>query len=88
MPTTKPRTIISLDEDLHQLISEIAELRGIPRSKIITEFLDECKPQFQIIRQALHDIKNNDKPDLQNILIQMLGDSFENLSLTFKDIQK
>jgi hypothetical protein len=60
----------------------------MPRSKVITEFLDECKPQFQIIRQALHSIKANEKPDLQNILLQMLGDSFENLSLTFKDISK
>jgi hypothetical protein len=88
MATNKPRTIITLDEDLHQLISDIAELRDMPRSKVITEFLDECKPQFQIIRQALHSIKANEKPDLQNILLQMLGDSFENLSLTFKDISK
>jgi predicted transcriptional regulator len=88
MATNKPRTIITLDEDLHKVISDIAELRDMPRSKVITEFLDECKPQFYIIRQALESIKANEKPDLQNILLQMLGDSFENLSLTFKDINK
>jgi transketolase C-terminal domain/subunit len=88
MATNKPRTIISLDEDLHQLISDIAELRGMPRSKVITEFLDECKPQFQVVRQALQSIKANEKPDLQAVLMQMLGDSFENLSVAFKDTQK
>jgi predicted transcriptional regulator len=87
MATNKARTIISLDDDLHQLISEIAELRNMPRSKVITEFLDECKPQLEVIRHALRSIHSGEKPDLQNILMQMLGDSFENLSLAFKDVK-
>jgi transketolase C-terminal domain/subunit len=87
MATSKPRTIISLDQDLHQLISDIAELREIPRSKVITEFLEECKPQLQVVSNALNAIKNNEKPDFQSILSQMLGDSFGNLSTPFKDIK-
>jgi len=68
------------------LIEDIAELRGIKQTRVVTEILEESKPQLMIIRDALTAIKNNEKLDLDQVLSKMLGDSFANLSDAFKGL--
>ena len=51
------RTNLTLDPELDALITEISDLREIPKTRVITEILEESKPQLEIIRDALKTIK-------------------------------
>ena len=82
------RTNLTLDPELDALITEISDLREIPKTRVITEILEESKPQLEIIRDALKTIKNNEAVSLDQVLSKMLGNSFENLSDVFKGLDK
>jgi predicted transposase YdaD len=86
MATKSKRLPLTLDPELGKLIEDIAELRGIKQTRVVTEILEESKPQLMIIRDALTAIKNNEKLDLDQVLSKMLGDSFANLSDAFKGL--
>ena len=85
MATKTKRLPLTLDPELGQLISEIAELRGIKQTRVVTELLEECKPQFIAIRDALIAEKNNE-PNPQAILNKMFANSFKNLGDVFEDL--
>ena len=82
------RTNLTLDPELDALITEISDLREIPKTRVITEILEESKPQLEIIRDALKTIKNNESVSLDQVLSKRLGNSFENLSEVFKGLDK
>ena len=82
------RTNLTLDPELDALITELSDLREIPKTSVITEILEESKPQLEIIRDALKTIKNNEAVSLDQVLSKMLGNSFENLSEVFKGLDK
>lgn len=82
------RTNLTLDPELDALIAEISDLREIPKTRVITEILEESKPQLEIIRDALKTIKNNEAVSLDQVLSKMLGNSFENLSEVLKGLHK
>jgi len=85
MATKTKRLPLTLDPELGQLIAEIAELRGIKQTRVVTELLEECKPQFIAIRDALIAVKNNE-PNPQAILNKMFANSFKNLGNVFEDL--
>ena len=82
------RTNLTLNPELDALITEISDLREVPKTRVITEILEESKPQLEIIRDALKTIKNNEAVSLDQVLSKMLGNSFENLSQAFKELDK
>ena len=82
------RTNLTLDPELDALITEISDLREIPKTRVITEILEESKPQLEIIRDALKTIKNNEAVSLDQVLSKMLSSSFENLSEAFKGLDQ
>lgn len=82
------RTNLTLDPELDALITEISDLREIPKTRVITEILEESKSQLEIIRDALKTIKNNESVSLDQVLSKMLGNSFKNLSEVFKGLDK
>jgi len=88
MATKSKRLPLTLDPELGKLIEDIAELRGIKQTRVVTEILEESKPQLMVVRDALNAIKNNEKLDLDQVLSKMLGDSFHNLSVAFKGLDK
>lgn len=85
MATKTKRLPLTLDPELGQLIAEIAELRGIKQTRVVTELLEECKPQFIAIRDALIAVKNNES-NPQAILNKMFANSFKNLGNVFEDL--
>lgn len=85
MATKTKRLPLTLDPELGQLIAEIAELRGIKQTRVVTELLEECKPQFIAIRDALIAVKNNE-PNPQAILNKIFANSFKNLGDVFEDL--
>jgi len=86
MTTKSKRLPLTLDPELGQLIADIADLRGIKQTRVVTELLEECRPQLETIREALKAIKHNENPDPQAILNKLLGDSFQNVANVFRGI--
>lgn len=86
MTTKSKRLPLTLDPELGQLIADIADLRGIKQTRVVTELLEECRPQLETIRDALKAIKNNENPNPQAILNKLLGDSFQNVANALKGI--
>ncbi|EHU1539811.1 hypothetical protein A1Z21_RS19235 [Acinetobacter baumannii] len=84
MPAKSKRLPLTLDPELGNLIAEIAELRGVKQTRVVTEILKVCRPQLVIVRDSLLAIKNNEKLDLNKVLTTMLGDSFSELGDAFK----
>ena len=82
------RTNLTLDPELDSLITEISQLREVPKTRVITEILEETKPQLEIVRDALRSIKSNESVSLDQVLTKMLGQSFENLGEAFKGLDK
>ena len=82
------RTNLTLDPELDSLITEISQLREVPKTRVITEILEETKPQLEIVRDALRSIKRNESVSLDQVLTKMLGQSFENLGEAFKGLDK
>ncbi|WP_180080582.1 MULTISPECIES: hypothetical protein [unclassified Acinetobacter] len=88
MPAKSKRLPLTLDPELGKLIEDIAELRGIKQTRVVTEILEESRPQLEVVRDALKAIKNNEAVSLDQVLSKMLGNSFENLSEVFKGLDK
>lgn len=83
---TQKRLALTLSDDLDLLVTEIADLRGIKKTRVVGELLKECEPQLVVIRDALKAIRNNEKISTEDILIKMMGDSFNNISNSLKGL--
>jgi len=53
MPSQKPRLNLTLDDDLNELITDLSKLMGVPKTKVITDFLKDVKPALTDLRDAL-----------------------------------
>ena len=53
MPSQKPRLNLTLDEDINDVITDLAELMDIPKTRVITNLLKDTLPVMVEIRDAL-----------------------------------
>ena len=70
MPTAKPRINLSVDEDMNELLAELAALQGIPKATLVTQYLDMLRPHMVEIRDAIRLV--NEKKDPSKHLRKML----------------
>ena len=70
MPTAKPRINLSVDEDMNELLAELAALQGIPKETLVTQYLDMLRPHMVEIRDAIRMV--NEKKDPSKHLRKML----------------
>ena len=49
----KPRLMLTVPQDLHDLIKEIADARGVPMSSVAVELLSEMQPALELLCQFL-----------------------------------
>ena len=70
MTDRKPRIIVTVDDDMNELIAELAALQGIPKATLITQYLDMLRPHMVEIRDAIRMV--NDKKDPSPHLRKML----------------
>lgn len=71
MTDRKPRINVTVDDDMNELIAELAALQGIPKATLITQYLDMLRPHMVEIRDAMqlvNDNKNPSSPLLKMIL--------------------
>ena len=59
MPARNPRTNLTLPPDLDALISDLAELQGTAKAKVITSLLLQAQPALEQTRDALRAVQEN-----------------------------
>lgn len=59
LPSQKPRLNLTLPDSLNDVISELADLQGIPKTRIITDILLEIEPMLKQMSEALKAVKEN-----------------------------
>ncbi len=57
MPTQKPSIAFTVTKDLNELLDNVSELMGKPKSTFIVEFLTDVQPLFQELYNSLSHAK-------------------------------
>lgn len=62
MPTAKPRINLSVDEDLNELLAKLAALQGIPKATLIVDILEQMRPHFKELIEAMELVEQKKDP--------------------------
>lgn len=57
MPSRKARVALTMPDDINETLERLAELQGIPKTKLIIEMLEQYKPILDQVVDALEKIK-------------------------------
>lgn len=60
--TKSKRIALSLNPELYDVISDLAELQNKPMSRIIVEMLEELHPVLSSVRDGLKEVKESNDP--------------------------
>lgn len=91
MPAKNPRTNLTLPSDLDQIISDLSDLQGIPKARIITAILLEVQPVLEQTRDALKAVKENQEDALKiarEYAQTMMLDGNEKLGFLAQEVKK
>lgn len=68
--TERIRINLSIDDEMNDLLTELAELTGRPKTSIVKDFLYNMQPAMEMTRDGLKALKDNRSiaPALQNML--------------------
>ena len=71
MPTKKTRINLTVDEDMNELLIELAALQGIPKTTLVYEYLEAMRPHMIEIRDAIRMVneKKDPSPHLRKMLL-------------------
>lgn len=90
MPTKKTRINLSVDDDMNDLLTELAALqgdKGIPKATLIVQYLEMLRPHMIEIRDAIRMVneKKDPSPHLRKMLLNGQQDFLDVLKEEFKN---
>ncbi len=87
MPSQKPRIALTVDNDMNELLTEIATLQGVPKSTLIVQYLDVLRPHMVEIREALRMVQQQKDatPHLRKMLLDGQQELFDVIKEEFTD---
>lgn len=87
MPTKKTRINLSVDDDMNELLMELAALQGIPKATLVTDYLDMLRPHMIEIRDAIRMVneKKDPSPHLRKMLLNGQQEFLDILKEEFKN---
>jgi len=80
--TQSKRVGLSVPPDLNNILEDLSELQGIPKTKVITSLLIELQPQLSLYRDALKAAKEGQNPN--RIFANMFANSLTELGDLFR----
>ena len=86
MTDRKPRINVTVDDDMNELIAELAALQGIPKATLVTDYLDMLRPHMVEIRDAIRMVneKKDPSPHLRKMLLNTQQDFLDVLKEELK----
>ena len=87
MPSKKTRINLTVDEDMDNLLVELAALQGIPKTTLVYEYLEAMRPHMIEIRNAIRMVneKKDPSPHLRKMLLDGQQDFLDVLKEEFKN---
>ncbi|MBC9710148.1 MAG: hypothetical protein H9W80_13130 [Enterococcus sp.] len=87
MPSKKTRINLTVDEDMDNLLIELAALQGIPKTTLVYEYLEAMRPHMVEIRDAIRMVneKKDPSPHLRKMLLDGQQDFLDVLKEEFKN---
>ncbi len=87
MPSKKTRINLTVDEDMDNLLIELAALQGIPKTTLVYEYLEAMRPHMTEIRDAIRMVneKKDPSPHLRKMLLDGQQDFLDVLKEEFKN---
>lgn len=87
MPSKKTRINLTVDEDMDNLLVELAALQGIPKTTLVYEYLEAMRPHMIEIRDAIRMVneKKDPSPHLRKMLLDGQQDFLDVLKEEFKN---
>ena len=79
MPTLLKRVTISLPDDVAEAVLALAEVRGVPQSKIIVSVLKEFAPTLLGVARIQKQMESGEKEAAKQTARHLLGDSLADL---------
>ena len=87
MPSKKTRINLTVDEDMDNLLIELAALQGIPKTTLVYEYLEAMRPHMIEIRDAIRMVneKKDPSPHLRKMLLDGQQDFLDVIKKEFTD---
>lgn len=86
MPSKKTRINLTVDDDMNELLAELAALQGIPKTTLVYEYLEAMRPHMIEIRDAIRMVneKKDPAPHLRKMLMNTQQDFLDVLKEELK----
>ena len=86
MTDRKPRINVTVDDDMNELIAELAALQGIPKATLVVQYLDMLRPHMVEIRDAIRMVneKKDPAPHVRKMLMNTQQDFLDVLKEELK----
>lgn len=85
MPTKKHRINLTVDDEMNTLFQELAELTGVPKTRLIMDFLKEAEPVFRTMKDGLL-MANNSRDKLPLLLVDLASKANEHTAIMNKEV--
>ena len=87
MPSKKTRINLTVDDDMNELLIELAALQGIPKTTLVYEYLEAMRPHMIEIRDAIRMVneKKDPSPHLRKMLLNGQQDFLDVIKEEFKN---
>ena len=59
MPSRKPRIALTVPDELNDVLDRVSDLSGTPKTKLISEMLEQYAPVLEQVLEALEKIKSD-----------------------------
>ena len=91
MPTQKPRIMLTVPNEINDLLERLSDLSGTPKTKLIIEMLEQYAPvldQVVTTMQKIQDDKDNGKEIAKKFAQDMLFQAHEFMGLVAKEAKE
>lgn len=91
MSNQNPRVALTVPKDLNATLQRLADLQGVPKTKIIVEMLEQCKPIFDQLIDALEQIQADKEkaPEIaKRFAHNLIFDGQEKLGSVITEVKK
>lgn len=75
MPSKRPRMALTLPDEVHAAVHELADAMGKPASQVVTSLLQEMVPQLQGLAKIHRASKAGNAQAAKRALQHMVGDA-------------
>lgn len=85
MPTKKQRINLTVDDDMNALFDDLAKLTGVPKTRLIMDFLREAEPAFRTMKKGLLMAKNS-REKLPSVFIDLASQANQQTAIINKEL--